>query len=94
MDVKIEINKDNLSTNGFVIYDRHYNELASGIIYFEYAPDNDSYTIDSIEVIDNFIFENNGKVNDIIMENLEQTDRLVKIELTETEKLRLQNLIN
>ena len=99
MDIRIEIDKNNLITNGFVIYDKNYNELASGIIYFEYIPDNDSYMIDSIEVIDNFIFENDSKVNSIITKNLElddleSTDKLIKIELTETEKSKLQNLIN
>ena len=71
--------------DSFIIYDEDYNQLANGIIYVNYEEETNSYYLGSVEVYDNYIFENNERVEHLVSENFGFGNIESDIELTNKE---------
>jgi len=78
LKVLFEIDEDS-----FIVYDSKYNQLAIGGIFTSYNGETDYSSLDRVEVHENYVFENNKRVEDLISENFDKV--INNIELTDTE---------
>ena len=73
------------SDDVFIIYDKNYNKLADGLIYVNYEDEINYFYLGLVEVHDNFIFENNKRLENLVFENFGFGNTESNIELTDLE---------